>query len=136
MVFATRKTIRIRRHRGQDIQNKLSIGEIKMGRRVMEKLVRDRIPDIISANGHKAHIRFLTDEEYSRALADKLREETEEYLSSRDVTEVADILEVLLAICESHGLSCDEMMRIREEKARRNGAFRDRIFLEAVETSA
>ena len=98
------------------------------------KLIRDRIPEIIAANGQNASIRALSDEEYAAALEKKLTEEAAEYLESKEPMELADILEVVQAIAEHQGVSFDELLKMKDEKRRKNGAFRKKLFLESAET--
>ncbi len=99
------------------------------------KLIRDRIPEIIEANGQTAEIRVLADEEYVASLEQKLTEEVAEYLESKEPVELADVLEVVQALAEHQGVSFDELLQIKAEKRRQNGAFCERLFLESVEKS-
>lgn len=101
--------------------------------KIYEKLVRDRIPEIILKSGHKPFVRTLEHSEYYKELKKKLIEEVAEFIESDDISEVADILEVLEAINKHRGFSADEVRDIRMRKAERNGQFKDRIFLEKVE---
>ncbi len=100
------------------------------------KLVRDHIPAIIHANGAQAITRVLDDEEYTRALVVKLVEEAQE---ARDTSadelpyELADVLEVLLALSQAVGMSWSELTSIAAKKRRVRGGFGDRVFLEYVE---
>ena len=100
-----------------------------------DKLVRDRIPAIIEANGDRPVVHVTDDEEYERRLLEKVYEETEEFRESGDVDELADVLEVVFAIGEHHGHSERDLQASRERKARRRGRFEDRIVLEYVESS-
>ena len=63
------------------------------------KLVRDRIPEIIEKNGQIAYTRILTDVEYKNALEEKLKEEVNEYISDNSIEELADILESIGCHC-------------------------------------
>ena len=103
--------------------------------REYHKLIRDRIPEIITANGQNANIRVLSDEEYAAALEKKLTEEIGEYLESKEPVELADVLEVVQALAEQHGVSFDELLAIKAEKQRKNGAFKKKLFLESVNTT-
>ncbi len=97
----------------------------------MEKLVRDRIPEIIAADrGETPPSRIAPDREYRELLAEKLREETAEYLESRQTEELADILEVVLALARTAGLGPDEIEAVRREKARERGGFAQRIVMD------
>lgn len=97
------------------------------------KLVRDKIPEIISASGKKAHCRILGKEDYITELDRKLDEECEEYQADKNIEELADILEVIYAIAEARGYSAAELERVRLEKSEKRGGFSQRIFLENVE---
>lgn len=102
--------------------------------REYDKLVRDRIPDIIEGNGEDPIVHRATDEEYERRLLEKLHEEVEEFCESREIEELADILEVVHAIRENQGVTAEQLQAIREQKADQRGQFKDGIVLERVET--
>lgn len=97
------------------------------------KLVRDKIPDIVSADGGKATYYILSKEEYIVELDKKLNEEVKEYQADKSLEEMADVLEVLYAICKARGYAIEELEAKRKEKAEVNGSFNERIFLEYVE---
>ena len=103
-----------------------------MKERVYNKLVRDNIPDIIRQQGKTPVIRTLEDGVFLRCLEGKLREEMEEFLAEKNLNELGDILEVLEAMAHLQGWTDGEIRRAKEEKAQRNGAFRERVFLEKV----
>ena len=100
---------------------------------IYNKLVRDKIPEIISASGKTANCRILNKDEYLKALDRKLDEECAEYQSDKTVEELADILEVIFAIAWARGYSADELERVRTEKLNKRGGFKNRIFLESAE---
>ena len=102
-------------------------------RKDYNKLIRDRIPEIIAATGKTAQIRVLSDKGYVAALERKLTEEVSEYLESRATVELADVLEVVQALADNAGVPFEELMAIKAEKQRANGAFQKRLFLEYVE---
>ena len=77
--------------------------EINMHTNFAGKLVRDKIPQIIQANGLTPIIEVLSDEDYLIELDKKLNEEVAEYQESKSIEELADILEVILAICTARG---------------------------------
>lgn len=99
---------------------------------IHEKLVRDRIPEIIEASGKTCVTRILSDTEYLAALDAKLQEELNEYLADGSMEELADLLEVMMAVAEARGHSFEEVEAIRRQKAEKRGGFRKRIFLESA----
>lgn len=68
--------------------------------------------------------------EYGQLLKAKLREEVEEFLASNDIEEVADILEVLEAICMHQGFDEQKLMALKTAKAKERGAFKMGLVLE------
>ena len=94
-----------------------------------EKLVRDRIPDMIRAQGETPLTRVLNTEEYLRCLEGKLDEEVAEYHRDRNVEELADILEVILALAAANGWSREELEQIYRRKHDERGGFEERIYL-------
>lgn len=69
------------------------------------KLVRDKIPEIIEKAGKTAYTHILSEEEYIAELDKKLGEEFAEYQADKNVEELADMLEVMYAIVEVRGYS-------------------------------
>ena len=98
-----------------------------------QKLVRDKIPAIIEAQGETPHIRILEGEEYTRRLEEKLDEEVREYHGDKNLSELADILEVVYALAENAGHTKEELLAVYQEKHQKRGGFRDRVFLIAKE---
>ena len=94
------------------------------------KLVRDKIPDIIRADGKNPITRVLTDKEFLDELDKKLNEEVAEYQADKSIEEMADVLEVLFAICEARGHSIEELMEVKQAKQDKRGGFKDKIFWE------
>jgi len=99
---------------------------------IHNKLVRDRIPEIVSNAGKRAVTRVLSEEEYIAELDRKLDEECSEYHADKSLEELSDVLEVLYAIATARGYSAEELEQARAAKAEKRGAFADRIFLEKV----
>lgn len=102
--------------------------------KVYNKLVRDRIPEIMERQGVKTLVRHLDDKEYMHALHDKLQEEMDEYMHGRNMGELADVIEVIRAIIIARGLTLEEIEKLCQAKVQTNGAFHDRDFLERVLT--
>lgn len=103
-----------------------------MKKTVHNKLVRDRIPEIIEKSGKRAVTEILSDEEYMELLNKKLMEEVQEYIESGTVEELADIGEVMHAIMDLKDISIEEFQRVRLEKLEQRGGFKERIFLKEV----
>ena len=101
--------------------------------KVYSKLVRDKIPDIIKDSGRIPVTHILSDEEFLVALEAKLKEEVVEYQDDKSLEEMADVLEVLQAICVARGYSLEQLEEKRREKAEERGGFKNKIFLEYVE---
>ncbi len=93
------------------------------------KLVRDKIPEIIEASGTLAKTRILSEEEYLQALAHKLNEEVGEYHRDQNLEELADILEVIYALANAQGYSTQQLLDVYNHKHEARGGFADRIFL-------
>lgn len=98
------------------------------------KLVRDNIPEIIESSGKTAVCRTLTAGEYLAMLDEKLCEELSEYQESKSMEELADLLEVIMAVAKARGSSIDEVEEIRRQKAAARGGFEKRILLTEVIT--
>ena len=96
----------------------------------MGKLVRDRIPEIIQEDGKTPIIRIMDEEEYVRELDLKLCEEVEEYRADGSIEEMADVLEVLQAICIARGYTLQQLEEVRRKKAAERGGFKKRIYWE------
>ena len=96
------------------------------------KLVRDKIPSIIAQSGQTANTTVLNDKRYTAALEKKLKEETREYLHSKDLTELADILEVVEALARNQCATFEDVLARKQQKRQSNGAFEQRIFLRSV----
>ena len=96
------------------------------------KLVRDRIPEIIEADGKVCMFETLSDEDYIYLLDQKLNEELAEYQESKSVEELADLLEVMQAVAKARGWTLEELERVRANKAAKRGGFEKKILLKEV----
>ena len=100
------------------------------------KLVRDKIPEIILQQGDIPITRQLDDREYFAALNNKLAEEVSEYFGNYSIEELADIVEVIYALAKHQGLSIEDFEEIRQRKFDERGGFEGRISLIQVERNA
>jgi predicted house-cleaning noncanonical NTP pyrophosphatase (MazG superfamily) len=101
------------------------------------KLVRDKIPQIIESKGKKLSIKVLNDEDYIKYLKEKAYEELDEYCAAKTdgeaVEELADLLEVIRALAKQHSSSIEEVEAVRKDKSEKRGAFHEKVFLIEVE---
>ena len=96
------------------------------------KLVRDRIPEIIEADGKTCVYAILSNEDSITLLDQKLNEELAEYQESKSLEELADLLEVMQAVVKARGWTLEELEQIRADKAAKRGGFEKKILLKEV----
>lgn len=97
-----------------------------------DKLVRDKVPEIIEKKGGESFTHIAGEREYWEKLKEKLNEEVGEFLEDEEIEEIADILEVIDAVCEFKSINKNKIKQIKQEKAEERGKFEDRIILEEV----
>ena len=104
--------------------------------KVYNKLVRDNIIDIIKNNGEEPIYRVLNDEEYWEYLLKKDNEELMEVKNSESIEErkkeLADKLEIIIAMAEFNGYSLEDIIEEANKKRNKNGGFKKRLLLEKV----
>ncbi len=101
-------------------------------RKEHNKLIRDKIPDIIRNCGNKCQISTLNDPEYLDALLDKLVEEAKETTTTsgdRLAEELADVMEVIDSIIAFTGIEKETVIEIQKQKRLERGGFDNRIKL-------
>ncbi len=101
--------------------------------KVYNKLVRDKIPEMIINENRHPVTRILDNDEYRVELNKKLQEEVKEYIEDNNVEELADIVEVVYGILDSMDISIEEFESVRKAKVDKRGAFKDRIYLESAD---
>jgi len=89
-----------------------------------EKLVRDRIPEIIRSKGAQPTVRIALEDELDLLIRAKIVEEAEELLSSGETEEIVDLLEVIDALIQLRGLSSVKLDQLRAEKNKERGGFK------------
>ena len=104
-----------------------------MPTKAYHKLVRDRIPEIIEADGKLCVCETLTDEDYIHLLDQKLNGELAEYQESKSLEELADLLEVVQAVVKARGWTLEELEKVRADKATKRGGFEKKILLKEVQ---
>ncbi|MFS0574104.1 nucleoside triphosphate pyrophosphohydrolase [Sporosarcina sp. 179-K 3D1 HS] len=102
-----------------------------------QKLVHDRIPEIIQTAGKSFNSRILSEAEFIDEVNKKMHEELAEYEHANSaeeaIEELADLLELIHAAITHYGVSFDELDTVRKDKVHKRGGFEQRIFLEDVE---
>ncbi|WP_175639281.1 nucleoside triphosphate pyrophosphohydrolase [Metabacillus schmidteae] len=101
------------------------------------KLVRDKIPEIIEASGKEFRTKQLNEDEYIKELRTKLDEEIIEYQEANTdeqaLEELADVLEIIHSLAVVHGSNFEAVEEIRKAKQIKRGGFQEKIFLIDVE---
>lgn len=109
---------------GNFVENR---GEGKTGEKMdsikYNKLVRDKMPEIIEASGKTCKVEILSDEAYLCMVDAKLDEELAEYHKDQNIEELADLLEAIYAAAIARGYSIEQLQRVRAEKAEKRGEF-------------
>ncbi len=93
------------------------------------KLVRDKIPEYIKSKGEKVSFHIAGDEEYWQKLKNKLTEEVKEFLDNETIDEIADIEEVLNAVCKYKKFNKKKLESIKNKKIKLRRAFKKKIIL-------
>lgn len=101
--------------------------------KIYNKLVRDKIPEIIQANNEIPITRILDKKEYLTELIKKLKEETTEFEADNNLEELADIQEVINGLTTAIGKTTMDLEYLRKQKAKERGAFKKKLFLESTQ---
>lgn len=96
------------------------------------KLVRDKIPEVIKAAGKECEVSVVSGKEKTKLLEKKLLEEVGEFLEAKNIEELADVMEVLFGLAEDLGFSEEELLKARVDKRKERGGFREGIILDNV----
>jgi len=94
------------------------------------KLVRDKIPEIIRKRGEKCKTHIANDKEYWGKLKEKFLEEIKEFSENETIEEMADILEVIDAVCIFKKFNKKKLELVKKQKAKERGRFEKKIILE------
>ena len=103
-----------------------------MGMKKYDKLVRDRIPEIIEKDNCICYYHVADDNEFKIKLHEKLLEEIVEFLENPCAEEIADILEILDAVRMFYDIDLDEIKTKKNRKKLTNGKFNERYILEST----
>ncbi len=100
---------------------------------MVEKLVRDKIPDIIRARNEEPEVRVASKKEHDKLLKEKLLEEVWEFLGAKGdkeaKEELADVLEVVDGIIKERGYERSDIEKIKQNKKKERGGFEKRLVL-------
>ena len=91
--------------------------------KIYDKLVRDRIPEIIEYSGNHCEVEIVNDEVALEYLYKKLNEEIEKLLEDKHIEEIVDLVEVLFAIGKKYGYSEEDILNKRCEKRKKSSGF-------------
>ena len=94
------------------------------------KLIRDKIPEIIESNGKSCVVEVAAKEQYFKKLIDKLQEEVEEFVENPCIEELADVLEVVWSI--EHATDWGSLVLAQLDKRCERGGFKKRLILKEV----
>jgi len=99
--------------------------------KVYNKLVRDKIVDMIKEKWENVEFHIADKEEYWIKLKLKLQEEVLEVLQEDNIVwELADVMEVIYAICDFKEISFEEVEKIRKDKLKERWWFTKKIILD------
>lgn len=99
---------------------------------IYNKLVRDKIPEVIKRSGSNCDYIVADKEERLDLLIKKLDEEVLEFKEDKNLEELADIMEVLFGLANNLGFTEEELSKKRKEKKRERGAFNEGIVIQRV----
>jgi predicted house-cleaning noncanonical NTP pyrophosphatase (MazG superfamily) len=98
----------------------------------VDKLIRDKLPQIMRASGIQVFERVMEKDEYLKRLKDKLLEEAKEVIASGSEKEMreelADLLEVMLSLAKAYGMEFADIQQAAEQKRADKGGFDNRIY--------
>ncbi|NLI74314.1 MAG: nucleoside triphosphate pyrophosphohydrolase [Euryarchaeota archaeon] len=97
-----------------------------------DKAIRDKIPEFIEADGNRCHIEKVSDEIFLKYLESKLIEESNEYIASHSLEEIADLLEVIYRIIELRGTTLEDIDNLRRIKKIERGGFDENLVLKSI----
>ena len=100
--------------------------------KLYNKLVRDKIPEIIKESGKECEIEIINGAQKQEFLEKKLLEEVSEYMEDKTLEELADVMEVLFGLANELGYSEEDLLNKRNTKLQERGGFKEGIVLVKV----
>ena len=106
--------------------------------KIYNKLVRDKIPEIIKRDNCEPKTRTLDSKEFLVELFKKMSEEAQEFIEAKDdknavMKEITDIYEIIDTVIRLYGLNKEEIIALQEKRREERGGFKNMVFLESVE---
>ena len=102
-------------------------------KKIYQKLVRDRIPEIITEAGKDFSVTQVRGDRLRDYAMKKLQEEVQEFVENPCAEEAADIMEVFHFVCNRIGIKDSEIMAQTTSKRILRGGFEMGYILEWVE---
>ncbi|MEI4803450.1 nucleoside triphosphate pyrophosphohydrolase [Bacillus sp. NPDC077411] len=100
------------------------------------KIVRDRVPEMILMSGKTYTSKKLSKQEYIEELSKIGIEEMREFASMQErehaLDSLADALEVIKALAQAEGVTLEDIEHIRKEKEAERGGFEKGVYLVEV----
>ena len=109
------------------------MGKHKKKHIIVEKLVRDKIPDMIKDAGGDGEYYHYPEADMENLLLNKMGEELGEFLQTKDISKLADVYEVFLELLKFRNTTLNDIEKIRLQKLKEKGGFNTRVFLLKVE---
>lgn len=97
-----------------------------------DKLVRDKVPHMIEGQEKVVTVERVSGENYFLKLKEKLQEEVAEFIEDGAVEELADIIEVIYAICAFKDINLEQLEQLRLIKVQNRGAFKQGLVLKEI----
>ena len=97
------------------------------------KLIRDKILEIIEANKEKSSFRVLNKKEYIKEIKKKILEEAQELIEAKGkkeiINEIVDVQELVDVLILESGLTKLQIQKQQKVKNKKRGGFKKRLFL-------
>ena len=96
------------------------------------KLIRDKIPEIIENAGKEYEIHRADEQEYIEKLLLKVEEELAEFKEEPSIAEMADLFEVLDSVINYYDFDKQKIKNYQKKKRKERGGFEKQLILDKV----